>query len=158
MHGTRGPPLRGFAASYQKDGIDAARCVAASRLVFFVVPVYLGLTPQAMNISPLRGFEGSHHEDGGDRETQPAASRLHLLGRVVIREHVPLLRGSGWSPHVLDGVSRPAPKARQIFSLGREPQETVRPTPTSPEGATDSVLWCGCHDDWRKKWQEHSAI
>ena len=30
--------------------------VAASRLVHFVTPVFLGLTPQANCLSPLRGF------------------------------------------------------------------------------------------------------
>ena len=49
-------PLRGFAASSQKEGVDVAARVAASRLVHIVMPVFLGLTPQAMNVSPLRGW------------------------------------------------------------------------------------------------------
>jgi len=47
--------------------------VAASRLVHIVTPVFLGLTPQAMNMSPLRGF---------------AASPL----RMMTQPRVPLLR------------------------------------------------------------------
>jgi len=101
------PLLHGFAASSQKDGVDAATCVAASRLIHIVMPVFLGLTPQAINMPPLRGSGGSPRKDGG-----------HPVCR--FRD------------------ARPAPKARQIFSLGREPQEAVHPTPTSPEGATDS--------------------
>ena len=135
------PLLRGFAASSQKDGVDAATCVAASRLVHIVMPVFLGLTPQATNMPLLRGFTRPPHEDCGD----PAASRLHLSRGVVTWAWVSPLRGFEGPPRTDGGHpvcrfrdARPAPKARQIFSLGREPQEAVRPTPTSPEGATDS--------------------
>ena len=48
--------------------------VAASRLVQVVTPVFLGLTPQAMNMSPLRGFAASPHE-------------------ILTQPRVPLLRG-----------------------------------------------------------------
>ena len=123
--------------------------VAASRLVHIFVPLILGLTPQAIDISPLRGSgAASPHEDCRDPETLAAASRLRPMTIIVIRAHVSPLRGWGESPHRDGGGpacrihdSRPAPKARQIFSLGRQPQETVRPTPISPEGATD--LWPG---------------
>ena len=135
------PLLRGFAASSQKDDVDAATSVAASRLVHVVMRVFLGLTPQAMSMPPLRGFARPPHEDCGD----PAALQLHLSRGVVTWAWVSPLRGSGGSPRKDGGHpvcrfrdARPAPKARQIFSLGREPQEAVRPTPTSPEGATDS--------------------
>jgi len=193
--------------------------VAASRLVCFIVPVFLGLTPQAMNIPPLRGSGRPTHF--------AAASRGHPTRMGAIRKRVPPLRGSARSPHadggdhnmaplhgfggslqedggepghghrhfadsqahptmmpvprlveimirgqrrrrgryLAWGVSprkprtqlRPAPKGRQIPSLGRQPQETAHPTPTSPEGATDSGPGWGRHDYWRKKWQEHSA-
>jgi hypothetical protein len=48
--------------------------VAASRLDHIVVSVFLGLTPQAMNMSPLRGFAASPHE-------------------ILTQPRVPLLRG-----------------------------------------------------------------
>ena len=54
--------------------------VAASRLVCFIVPVFLGLTPQANYLSPLRGFTWSPHEGGGDPwGTGTAISRLHMV-------------------------------------------------------------------------------
>jgi len=53
--------------------------VAASRLVHIVMPVFLGLTPQAKYLSPLRGFTRSPYEDGGDPGTRVAASRLGMV-------------------------------------------------------------------------------
>jgi hypothetical protein len=101
------------------------------------------------NMAPLHGFGGSPRKDGGHPVCQfrgarraPKARQIFSLGRQPQEQRCPLPR---------------APKGRQIPSLGRQPQETAHPTPTSPEGATDSGPGCGRHDDWRKKWQEHSA-
>jgi hypothetical protein len=41
-----------------------------------------------------------------------------------------------WNPNKERSSGHQAPKARQIFSLGREPQEQDRPIPSSAEGAT----------------------
>jgi hypothetical protein len=131
-------------------------CVAASRLVHIIVPVFLGLTPQAMNMPPLRGFGGSRHEDGGDPGTRAAASHLgrvtscrwwrpgntcrrfapradHLIGMAAIRERVPPLRDSGRSPHA-DGGAREthaaASRVVHIFMpvfLGLTPQAMNMP-------------------------------
>ena len=199
--------------------------VAASRLAHIVPPVFLGLTPQAMNMSPLRGFVVSPHEI----LTQPRVhlpSRLHLMGMVVTRKRVPPLPGPARSPHmgasdphtrvadsrlrlvriILTGArvprlhgsggshhrdsgaptcrfhnSRRAPKARQTFSLGREPQKLDRAPSVKPRSGDRHLAWgvsprkrrvqlrpapkgrqtfnlgCERQDDWRKKWQEHSA-
>jgi hypothetical protein len=173
----RVPPLRGLArsphmgvgdartriaASPHEDCGDPGTCVATSRLH----PVRIAVTRK--RVSSLRFLERSPHLGGGNAHTRVVASRLRPMRIVVTRVRVSLLRGSGRLPH-RDGCAPvcgsrdpwPAPKARQIFSLGRqpqdsggrpikeprrqihslgrEPQETVRPTPTSPEGATD--LW-----------------
>jgi len=48
--------------------------VAASRLDHIVVSVFLGLTPQAMDMPPLRGFPASPYE-------------------ILTQPRVPLLRG-----------------------------------------------------------------
>ena len=53
--------------------------VAASRLVHFIPPVFLGLTPQANCLSSLRDFTRLPYEDGGDAHTRVAASRLRSL-------------------------------------------------------------------------------
>ena len=66
--------------------------VAASRLVQVVTPVFLGLTPQAMNMSPLRGFTSSPHEILTQPRVPPP-SRLHFMGMVVTRKRLPPLCG-----------------------------------------------------------------
>ncbi len=76
--------------------------VAASRLVYIFVPVFLGLTPQAMNMPPLRGFTRPPHEDGGDPESCrcfAAGLFSFVAGRRAWRPrlHISPLRGSGRS-------------------------------------------------------------
>jgi hypothetical protein len=116
----RVPPLRGFtpgkrwrrshvygrfAASPLEEGYNPGMSVAASRLVHILMPVFLGLTPQAMNMPPLRGFEGSRHDDGGDPGTRAAASRLvHVvmpvfLGLTPQAKYLSPLRGFEVSRH-----------------------------------------------------------
>ena len=93
------PLLRGFAASSQKDGVDAATCVAASRLVHIVMPVFLGLTPQAMDMPPLRGFTRPPHEDCGPGRF--AASPLEggrNLGMGVAASRFRRTTPHGWRP------------------------------------------------------------
>jgi len=92
---------------------------AASRLVHIVMPVFLGLTPQAMDMSPLRGF------------ARPAMKITVTLE----------LRTYGRSPHFLGGDSRRAPKARQTFSLGREPQEWDRAPSVKPRSGDRYLAW-----------------
>jgi len=118
---------------------EASKGVAASRLR------PMSITVTRKRVSSLRFLARSPHLGGGDAHTRVAASRLRPTRIAVTRVRVSLLRGSGRMPH-RDGCApvcgscdpRPAPKARQIISLGRQPQETMHPTPTSPEGATDT--------------------
>jgi hypothetical protein len=68
--------------------------VAASRLVHIFVPLILGLTPQAIDISPLRGSgAASPHGDCRDPETLAAASRLHPMRIILTRARVSPLCG-----------------------------------------------------------------
>ena len=106
------------APPHENDG-DTATSVAASRLVDNVMPVFLGLTPQAMDMSPLRGF------------ARPAMKMTVTLA----------LRTYGRSPHFLGGDSRRAPKARQTFSLGREPQEWDRAPSVKPRSGDRYLAW-----------------
>jgi hypothetical protein len=81
--------------------------VAASRLVHIVMPVFLGLTPQAKYLSPLRGSGRPSHVT--------AASRGHPTRNGTIRERMLPLRGFGGSRHE-DGGDPGASHLRQISS------------------------------------------
>jgi hypothetical protein len=49
-------PMRQVAAAAKTAAILIRSGVAASRLIDFLLTIFLGLTPQAMRMSPLRGF------------------------------------------------------------------------------------------------------
>ena len=127
-------PLRGFATSSHEDRGDSGTRVATLRL-----HLLMGVVTRAC-VPLFRGFAASSHQDRGDSSTNVAALWLHPMRFVVTRPCVPPLRGfarpamrmtvtralRGYdrSPHVLGSDPRPAPKARQTYSLGREPQES----------------------------------
>ncbi len=184
------PPLRGWVFLFHLCSWGSRPRLRICRRFAASWPQSMKIMATWWRLEPLCGFALSPHEDTVTRGTLVAASRLHISSQrecgisgahattsrlrgffnddVATLAHEPWSVGSGsapdggggWAACPL-GESRPAPKARQvfslgrepqgsrqgaigqaakrrqIFSLGREPQETARPTPTSPEGATD---------------------
>jgi len=183
------PQVLGYAAASRLHPMRIVLTrVRVSPLRFLARSPHVGGVKRA-RVSPLRFLARSPHLGGGDAHTRVVASRLRPMRIVVTRAPVSSLCGLARSPHANDGDpdcrhcdSRPAPKARQIFSLGRQPQDSggqpikepqrgdrylawgVSPRKRcgqlrrAPKGRQTFGLGCECQDDWRNKCQEHSAI
>jgi len=149
--------LRGSAWSPHMGAGDAHTRVVAARLH----PMKIAVT--RVRVSLLRRLARSPHMGTGDAHTRVVAARLRPMKIAVTRKRVPPLRGSGRSiygnacapacgsrdprpaPKASPGESlcgaEEAPKARQIFSLGRQPQETGGRPIKEPRRGDRYIAW-----------------